>query len=376
MAPLTDAQRIELVRNIDAEQLSTVIPPYWTEYLAEKIQHIRTLQAQAGENGASFGLVTDFHIGDNCMHSPALLNKILTECDIPYFFNAGDFVSGMGIIDPADLILEITQTHNLFSRIADRMLTALGNHDMAYSTFPPPDYYAEFLTRAEVDRYIFEPQMAYPGRVFHGDDFYADDSKTRMRYIALNTHYTPSDALKPDGHAVYNKFRLVGFLDSQVKWFANVALQVPDPSWSVVLCTHESIDSDPGTTFYNRELILGVIDAFRKHTAYTGSTHYDNILGYDASIEADFTGKGGDFVAWVGGHFHRDDVRICDGILTLCSINDCVHNAAQSPYAHIAETTSEQSFDIFTVDKNTHRLYATKIGCGEDRVFDYEVFPL
>lgn len=377
MAVMTDAERIELEKYADVETLSTVIPGYWQEHLDEKIKTIHAHQVRAGVTGTSFGLITDVHVGDNSMHSSALMEKVLTECGIPYFFNAGDFVTGMGIITPEDLVGEILLTRRLFNRIADRQLMVLGNHDPAYSTFLPPDYYAESLTKEEIYEYVFRHQMAYGGRVFGEDGtcFYADDTFHKVRYVALNTHDTPSDELKADNkHPVYDKFRLTGFREGQVNWFANVALQVPSVEWSVVLCTHEALGSDKGTTYYNRDLVLGLINAFRKHETYQGSTHYENMEGYDTKVEADFTGKGGDFIAWVGGHEHKDGSALCDGVLTICSINDSLHNSASSPFVHKERTNTEQSFDIFTINKKEHKLYITKIGCGEDRVFDYQVF--
>ncbi len=373
---MTDAERRHLERNADVEYLSTNIPKYWNAHLEEKIAKIHEKQIRAGITGTSFGLITDIHIGDNGMHSAPLMEKVLTECGIPYFFNAGDFVTGMGIIDPEDLIHEIQLTQRLFARIGNKMLMALGNHDPAYSTFLPPDYYAEFLTEEAVYEYVFRPQTQYANRVFgeDGSCFYADDTFHKVRYVVLNTHNTPNDEIKEDGHAVYNKFRLTGFLQNQVEWFANVALRVPSQEWAVVLCTHEALGSDKGTVYYNRELILGLINAFRKHETYQGSTHYENLEGYDAKIEADFTHQGGDFIAWVGGHEHKDASALCDGVLTICSINDSLHNSAGSAFKHEERTDTEQSFDIYTINRKEHKLYATKIGCGEDREFVYEVF--
>jgi len=373
---MTDAERIQLAKNVDIEHLSTTIPGYWKEHLAEKIAKIHEKQIQAGRSGASFGVLADFHGCTNCMHSAALMEEVLTECGIPYFFNAGDFVSGMGIIDPEDLIREIMLARRLFARIADKQLMVLGNHDMAYSTFEAPDYYAEFLTKEEIYEYVYRQQTVYANRVFceDGTCFYADDVFNKMRYVVMDTHDTPSDELKEDGHAVYNKFRLTGFRDNYVNWFAHVALQVPSADWTVVLCTHEPIDADKGYIYYNKELILGLINAFRKHTAYQGSTCYEDISGYDAQVEVDFTGKGGDFAAWVGGHGHRDEHAVQEGVLTVCTLNDSLHNSSLSEFKHTANTITEQAFDIFTVNKKTHTIYATRIGCGEDREFTYEVY--
>lgn len=370
MLSMTDAQRLERLRNADTECLSAYIPEYFCDHLNEKIAHIRALQA--AEASASFGLVADFHCGVNHMHSPALMEKLLADCEIPYFYNAGDFVSGMGIIDPRDLLMEIRVTQELFSPIADKQLLVLGNHDMAYSTYEPPLYYAEFLTKEELDEHIFDPQRAFANRVFGpGGAFYADDAAHKLRHITLNTHDTPSDEIGPNGFAVYNKFRLTGFRQDQLTWLAEVALQVPDKDWTVVLCTHESLGADKGYVFYNQELVLGIIDAFRRHTAYKAETCYEDVTGYDAAISVDFTDKGGDFAVWVGGHTHKDAHLLQRGILTVCSASDSVVSARGG---RPQNTPAEQAFDIFTIHKDTHKIYITRIGAGEDREFTYDVF--
>lgn len=37
----------------------------------------------------------------------------------------------------------------------------------------------------------------------------------------------------------------------------------------------------------------------------------------------------------------------------------------------VAGTTTEQSFDVFTVNKAEKKIFATKIGAGADRVINY-----
>ena len=366
---MTDAERIAMLRNVDTKAVSAHIPAYWQDYLEERIARIRALQ---GENTAAFGLVTDFHCGVNAMCSPALMEKILADCEIPYFYNAGDFVSGMGIIDPEDLLMEIRVSRELFGRIAEKQLLALGNHDVAYSTYQPPLYYAQFLTKEELNEHIFDPQRGFSNRVFGpAGAYYADDADHKTRHIVLNTHDTPSDAVGADGFAVYNKFRLTGFRQEQLTWFAEVALQVPDREWTVVLCSHESIGVDPGCVFYNQELILGILNAFHRHTVYCADNRYEDVTGYDARVAVDFTGKGGDFAVWVGGHTHRDDARIPEGILVVCSTSDSMVSARGTRQEN---TVTEQAFDIFTIDKTAHKIYVTRIGAGDDREFTYDVF--
>ena len=68
------------------EKLS-FIPTYWEGALREKIAKIHKHQIEAGQDGTSIGFVTDMHWRENEKRSPALLERVLGECSIPYFFN-------------------------------------------------------------------------------------------------------------------------------------------------------------------------------------------------------------------------------------------------------------------------------------------------
>ena len=76
----------------------------------------------------------------------------------------------------------------------------------------------------------------------------------------------------------------------------------------------------------------------------------------------------GDFAVWVGGHTHKDMHLLQNGVLTVCSAGDTLGRGK------VRQTDTEQAFDIFTIDKNAHKIYITRIGAGDDREFTYEVF--
>jgi len=360
---MTDEERVAFCKGLDVNDYRA-IPGYWNEHLEEKIARIHALQQEACTDGTSFGVIADFHFTVNCLHSPAMMEKVLTECSIPYFFLAGDFVSGMGMVTPENLINEIVTVRRLFNRIEDKMLVAQGNHDPAYSTVPGHGY-GESLTHEQVYEYMFRFQTQYSNRTFGpgGTYFYADDAANKMRYIVLDSHDTPNDDLLEDGLPVYPKMTSLGFRQEQISWFANVALKVPASDWTVVLCTHETVIGD-NEVYFNRDLVLGLIDAFRKHTAFEGTSSCSKPL-YNASVSADFTGAGGNFAVWVGGHTHRNLEQHPNGILLLTTASDSFNAIG---------TIEEQAFDIFTINKKTHKLYATRIGRGESREFSYDVF--
>ncbi|MBE6651294.1 MAG: metallophosphoesterase [Ruminococcaceae bacterium] len=362
-------------------ELATTIPEYWQEYLEEKIKKIHENQIKAGPDSMSFGIVSDIHWRTNQMHTAALMEKILTDCSIPYFFNAGDLFSGQGICKPEANIAEFIDYRKLFARIEGKCLIAEGNHDAVYSTFEAPDYYAQNISLSEFYEYYFRHQSQYPDRVFGptGTYYYADDKLHKTRLVVLNTHDIPDDSVKEEGRPVYHKFRITGtgIRQAQLNWFANVALDVPSTDWTVVLCTHEpmcySLDNRNEVPGYG--IIVKILNAFKKHTKFEGEELYEGQQAhFSTKISVDYTGRGGNFAVWVGGHTHWDYDLVLDGVLSVATLNDGMHNSDRNPTPHEAGTTNEQAFDIYTIDKTNHKLYVTRIGAGNDREFEYEVF--
>lgn len=95
--------------------------------------------------------------------------------------------------------------------------------------------------------------------------------------------------------------------------------------------------------------------------------------GYDAvSVNTDFTNAKGAFVGFFGGHTHMDSVTKVHGInriTTRCDAKE--ENTEELRNERVEGTITEQSFDVFTVNKKTRKIYATKIGAGNNREINY-----
>ena len=88
-------------------------------------------------------------------------------------------------------------------------------------------------------------------------------------------------------------------------------------------------------------------------------------------MEADFSGAKGELVGYFGGHIHADK-NWDDGFPVITSRSDAqVENDAALKAERVAGTVTEQSFDVFTVNKSSRKIYATKIGAGNDRVIGF-----
>jgi hypothetical protein len=90
------------------------------------------------------------------------------------------------------------------------------------------------------------------------------------------------------------------------------------------------------------------------------------------TIELDFTNTKGELVAYCHGHDHKDADYTRDSIKDISTRCDGVEEHDEADQAvRVKGTITEQSFDVFTVNKAERKIYATKIGAGADRVISY-----
>ena len=345
------------------------LPTLWQEHLEKKIDEINAAREKAGNDAPCFALVTDFHIAENEGYSVKLMEEILSKCDIPYLFSAGDAASGKGICTADFLKGEIEDFLSAFSGIGGKLLFVEGNHERAFSTFEPPLYYKENIPRCELDEICFARQREYSNRVFGGHGYYyVDEPKIKTRFVVLNSQDVPSDDKTPEGYAKYNAMRHFGFLEAQIKWFSDIALRLPDDGWGIVVCSHSDyIGAKKEEHCYNYELMLGVIDAFRHKTVYEGEKLHED-SAFDAKIKVDFEDAKGDFFAWVSGHTHNDRINEVMGVVSVSTTTDA---AFLSTNPERRGTLSECAFDVFVVNRKARCINTVRIGAGENREVFY-----
>ena len=121
--------------------------------------------------------------------------------------------------------------------------------------------------------------------------------------------------------------------------------------------------------------MAGVLNAYTNHSNYaktsvgTQSDNFDKVV-----VDVDFSTAKGTLIGYFGGHTHIDHLLPKNYSWANSAVSNCLTittrcdgNEGRSGDTRTAGTTSEQSFDVFTVNKATRRIYATKIGAGADR---------
>lgn len=349
---------------------NVLVPGYWREHITRKIKTISDLQSVTGLNEVSFGFITDMHMWDNSGNSGILLEKVMKECNIPYFINGGDYVSGAGIVSKENIIEDIRNCYKTFSRIIDRQLITFGNHDASYGI---TDNYDSQLSDGEIFNYIFRENQRRSDIVSspNGTYYYADDKINKIRYIILNSQDVPTvnnsnGTVKPENNAMNNYV----IRQEQFNWLIESALQTPNDTWSIVVCTHISPSR---TTLINGDILMKILDAYKGKKQYTGASANNVRADLQVNVNCNFTGKGGNVICVVSGHMHEDTmVNNAHGTDIYCieTLNDSMDVWNTSP-TKTKGTTTEQAFDIFTINKATRTVDITRIGAGENRQFRY-----
>lgn len=95
--------------------------------------------------------------------------------------------------------------------------------------------------------------------------------------------------------------------------------------------------------------------------------------GYDSvSVDVDFSNAKGNLVGYFAGHVHVDNNAVTGGVPVITTRCDAKEENTDALKAErVAGTTTEQSFDVFTVNTKTKTIHATKIGAGSDRTISY-----
>lgn len=371
------ALKEELMReNVD-------IPDYWDAHLTKKIETIKSLQRDGGKDTYSFVVIADYHRSGNIgKRSPVLIKRVMDECGIKFCLCLGDIQNGGAWSTKALELAEWDEIEKDFEPIRDRTLMIPGNHDGAYGSADmngdgvisgTTDYYIYNLSQDEIYDLIYRKVGLINGVTFDDsyNGYYVDDPVSKVRYILVNTHYS-NGATNKDGTPVNNVMRKGRVGQSQVDMVIDALQSIQNNDWNVVVGMHvpiaELYDSRPSE---DAVLLRNVMEAYQNRTTYSGT--FGTVGEYDyISVNTDFTNAKGSVSGVFSGHVHADGENMGYAFPIISSQSDQTSAAKFDGVVISGEagTITEQSFDVFTVNKRTGVIRATKIGYGESRVFD------
>lgn len=350
-----------------------IVPNYWKSYLDDKINTIKTLQSAGGKDCFSFAVIADLHYSENkgkC--SPLLAKYVMDSCNIKYLLCLGDMQTQAAVSSEEYIHSEWASINKMFDSVWNRTLMTLGNHDGAWGQLDTNNdgsvdsYYCYNLTPSELYEYVYRKVGMINGVHFDdsGNGYYVDDPANHVRYIILNTSCTAYTE-NSNGTVVNNYMTKQRITQNQFDMVIEALNTIPSNSWSVVIGSHIPLISDFGDNYVgDRDLMMSVLSAFQNKTTFSGT--YGTVGSWDyVSVDVNYSNAKGSIIGAFAGHMHADTSNTTKAfpiVLTTCDAEP------SGDVTYEKGTTTEQSFDIFTVNRLTGKIHVTKIGYGEDRV--------
>ncbi|MFA6728072.1 MAG: BppU family phage baseplate upper protein [Prevotella sp.] len=203
--------------------------------------------------------------------------------------------------------------------------------------------------------------------------FYKDYPDAKIRFISLNTSDILEGQLDDSGSQKYDRWGTHAIRQEQMNWLINVALRdVPNDYHTIVTC-HAPLDlagkdPNPKTHYWNFDVALNVLAAFRDGTAYLGSSVDAVDNDYKVAVNTDFTNQGprilvGDFA----GHIHKEYIHEVNGIACVAVDRSLVDVAKAADIG----TAQEDMFDVIQIDTANRHAYVYGFGGSTYRGFDY-----
>lgn len=334
-------------------------PDYYRSHMNNRV---RTINAKlTNPNDFGFGFITDVHAEFNAKHFPALIDEVRTKTPVNEFLGGGDWVTGWFDTktpeeNKPELFTFFEELRRLFKGVP--LLKTIGNHEWAYG---PNNSYN--ISSQEMYGYYLRDEDKMFNNIQWGPDhtyYYWDNQQAKCRYISLNVMDYP-DTVKPTGNAD-NKEWYFKVSDTQINWLKSTLNSVPD-GYVVAIESHlVPLNADQFASF----------PAAKIGTTITNGEDLQAIASAYAAKTGDFANAKGDLLGWFGGHYHADDITVRNGVTYITTIADCmsVWDIPNVPTKEVG-TTSEQAFDVATVDRTNRRVNLTRIGAGSDRSFTY-----
>ena len=332
----SDGKSVTILNGKDGKDAgSYTIPDFWKDALDTAIARVKSLQV--GRNCVTFPFFSDNHQRNG--YAGVLIAEAMKQCGIPFCFYGGDSISSGTIADEATMIAQDKAFDDMMSVVPNgRLCRAVGNHDGYWYDGTNKFYY----DRNQVYELFLREESIAQNKHFGNDGtyYYVEDLVSRVRFIVLNTNGGSVD-------------------DAQIAWFRDVALNVEE-GWAVVMISHQPI-----------------------------SNHYHALISNAADVRAVAVNSGAEIIGWFSGHIHRDriytgaavntedDSEGADlGFTQVTITSDYTSIAYDDATKHaVKEDALSHAIDFVTINRNTKKVYLTRLGIGNSREYRYGAEP-
>lgn len=337
-------------------------PSYLEEEYEKTLHDVQALQD--GENTFSFGFMTDLHfcnenttydaatkrnLRSGVKNAMAALRKFSKDYALATVVMNGDYqqhpspnTKQMGI----DTLMDV----NRWMAGMDAPKFALcGNHEHSYSG-GNVDSSANFgLSRNEIYSYLSKKYVHGEVKKAGERVYYQIDDADGVVFVYITT----TGACATLGTTITSTSNI----ESDLKTAYDVVIAANTGNKPFILISHYCIDVN------------------------------NNVSPVSASVNGNvgktidyFKGNNRTVIAFIGGHCHSDWVKVYTGsdnrqtVVISClqsGLWTSIPSQDETTYAHAVKTATESAFSIFTVNKDTGKIYCTRFGLGIDREINY-----
>ena len=332
------------------------VPDYYTGHISEKSAEVAALQGVISDG---FVFWTDTHVSANSMHSPALINELLTVSSDPKVFWGGDAV-------PAYTTEPMTQW-----QIHESMLESLspqtkvfnihGNHDITskYSQestegYTCPKGQVKDLFVKSTSNEIVRNQLDDNGMYY-----YYDQEQAKIRYVVVDLYENYSDENTAWGITS-------SISSAQMDWIFRQAVMEAPEDYKLMFIMHNSVGFRRADAAYKE--LYEALEALANHRDY-GTFNF--------SSRQDLT-----LLMVLGGHTHHDMQLGLGGVFYVQTASDARYDDfKRNPFAdqNIKRTSGsiyEHAFDYVGISEDYQTISMLRVGVGGNRIFHLKPITL
>ncbi|MBR0404088.1 MAG: InlB B-repeat-containing protein [Eggerthellaceae bacterium] len=324
----SDAERTEKISCIEPGSAGDVTlyakwdpATYWDEHLDAKCTRVNELSASVEGSVPGVVFITDMHVPSNTLVSPYLIREVLRRTDTNMVVFGGDAINGQ--TDKTDAVDMLRFIWDSFPDTEVHFVR--GNHDANTEG-------SNVSSKRKITADEFLEQFAGKNedRESGSLDCCRDDSEHKVRYIFM-------DSGAPNSAYVTTL---------QLAWLKDRVLELEE-GWTVLLFIHQFFKMYPGYDACGK-LIKRLLDQI-----------YDDAKAEIAGV--------------ISGHVHHDRVEFSSkGYPMISTACDAYAKAAKADASmRRVGTTTEQAFDVISLNTKEKMVYLTRVGAGEDRAYRY-----
>ena len=324
---------------LEISKLKQDIPFYYEKHLADKITEIRAKETFSGVTGDEFIFITDYHMERNANNSPSLIDKIIHQTGAKKIVFGGDAYDASSTPDLA--LNKIADFYSMFYENADKILSCVGNHEYNNPASNKPEQqipngqvYASIVNRND---------LIHHSR--HTCNYTVLNRSNETMYIFIGCEYSSS------------------ITNESIKYVLETIKN--NNGYDIIVFSHTGLDNGG-----NNGNVANIISGFKRIT--DGIDKFNQKSSYVFNgITYDYSGCTGEVVCVFSGHNHVDGCIQTDGGLNVISTTCDAYGAPEGGVVRTKGTITEQAFDVVNIDYENKKIYMTRIGAGEDRVFSY-----